>query len=229
MTPPAHAAATLSFLQEELHAINAVRAPPVLDFLVERERARRSGAEPRAPEELLLREGEGTLDVGLYLDDGVLLAAAGAGAHRGAPRLLARAWMEGVTAAAEGISHFVYVATRAEAGRPMSLLELEIQAEVDKFALLLLSPWARRRHRQARTSAALRRRLFERVRYLDHLDADELDRYRTANRLAGGYARWLEQRFVAPGDREGFLRELRETYRRGTADKPGYLASRGRT
>jgi hypothetical protein len=73
----------------------------------------------------------------------------------------------------------------------------------------------------------LRRRLFERVRFLEHLDGDELHRYRTANRLAAGYARWLEQRFVDPGDRDGLLRELRATYRLGTRAKAGYLASRG--
>jgi MoxR-like ATPase len=125
------------------------------------------------------------------------------------------------------VSHFVYLATHVEEGRPMSLLELELQAEVDKFAVLLLRIWGRRRGRRARASAALRRRLFERVRYLDHLDRDELNRYRTANRLAAGYARWLERRFVDPGDRDGLLRELRATYRLGTRAKAGYLASRG--
>jgi hypothetical protein len=227
MAPPAPAAATLSFLQEEIQAMNAVRAPPVLDFLVERDGARASGAEPRAPEELLVRERDDGLDVGLFLDGEVLAAAAAAGSGRGTPRLLARAWLEGVTAAAEGISHFVYLATRAEEGRRMSLLELELQAEVDKFAVLLLQAWESPEPWRARLSAALRRRLFGEVRYLDHLDAEEVDRYRTANRLAAGYARWLERRFVRTGDREGLLRDLRETYRRGTAEKAGYLASRG--
>ena len=226
MAPPATAAATLAFLQEEIHAINAVRAPPVLAFLVERDGARAHGAEPRASEELLVRQGEDGLDVGLFLDPGVLAAAAAAGAHPSPHRHLARAWIEGVSAAAEGISHFVYLATRAEEGRRMSLLELELQAEVDKFAVLLLPIWGHGARRRARLSRALRRRLYERVRYLDRLDEDELHRYRTANRLAAGYARWLEARFVGPGDREGFLRELRATYRRGTADKPAYLATR---
>jgi hypothetical protein len=108
----------------------------------------------------------------------------------------------------------------------MSLLELELQAEVDKFAVLLLQLWTRGRQRLANLSEGLRRRLFEDVRFLAHLDAAEVERYRTATRLAAGYARWLEQRFVGPGDRDGFLRELRTTYRRGTAEKPGYLASR---
>ena len=226
MAPPEPAAATLCFLQEEIHAINAVRAPPVLDFLVERARAQANGADPRAVEELLLLQGEHWLDVGLFLAPAVLEAVAAAGARPAVHRHFARAWMEGVTAATEGISHFVYLATRAAEGQRMSLLELELQAEVDKFAVLLLPTWGREGRRRARLSRGLRRRLFERVRFLDHLDEQELQRYRTANRLAAGYARWLEQRFVGPGDREGFLRDLRITYRLGAADKAAYLASR---
>jgi hypothetical protein len=225
MAPPARAAATLDFLQEQIQAMNAVRAPPVLGYLVERAGARASGAEPRASEELLVLEVEDGIEIGLFLDDGVLVAAAAA-AHRGGARMLARPNLEGITAAAEGISHFVYLATRAEEGRRMSLLELELQAEVDKFAVLLLQLWPRGGRRLVGLSAGLRRRLYEDIRFLEHLDGEETERYRTANRLASGYARWLEVRFVAQGDREGFLRELRATYRLGTAEKRGYLASR---
>ncbi len=226
MVPPEPAAATIAFLQREIEAVNAVRAPPVLDFLVERDVARASGADPRAPEELLVRESEDGLDVGLFLDREVLAAAAAAGAGAGAPRLLLRPGREGVAAVVEGVSHFVYLATRAAAGRAMSLLELELQAEVDAFAVLLLRGWTRRRRVTARLSGALRRRLFGAVSYLPHLDPESLERYRTANRLAGRYARWLARRFVGPGDRDGLLRELRATYRRGNADKAAYLATR---
>ncbi len=105
----------------------------------------------------------------------------------------------------------------------MSLLELEVQAEVDKFALLLLHLWRRGLRRM---SGALRRRLFERVGYRAHLAADELDRYREANRLGGGYARWLEGRYVQDADIDGLLRELRRTYRRAGRDKIAYLGTR---
>ena len=226
MPPPESAAATLSYLQAEIEGINAVQAPPVLGFLVEREGARAVGAEPRAAEELLVVESEDGIDVGLFLDDGVLSAASAAATNRGRPRLLARPGREGIASAAEGVSHFVYLVTRSGAGHRVSLLELEVQAEVDKFALFLLRAWRGGRRRSARFSAGLRRRLFEEVQFLAHLDETELVRYRTANRLAAGYTRWLELRFVSCGDREGLLQELRATYRLGTADKPGYLASR---
>ncbi len=77
-------------------------------------------------------------------------------------------------------------------------------------------------------SGALRRRLFERVRYHAWLHAEELSRYREANRLGGGYARWLEGRYVQDADIDGLLRELRRTYRRAGGDKIAYLGTRTR-
>jgi hypothetical protein len=220
------AASTLAWLQDQLEAINGVRAPRVHAFLVGRERARAAGAEPRAPEELLLREEGGALELGLFLDDDVLDAAAAAASHAARGRVFSRRRASGLACAAEGVSHFVYLATRAEAGRPVSLLELEVQAEVDKFALWVVQLWRRGRRGLVRLSAALRRRLYERVRYADHLGVEELERYRTANALAAGYARWLEGRYVSPVDLDGLLRELRSTYRRGAGEKLGHLGAR---
>lgn len=214
---------TIEFLQEEIEAINGVRAPRVRDFMVGRDVARRHVGDPRSQETLLVRESEGVVELALFLDDAVVLAAQRADAQHRRPSLVRRRVLHPVACAAEGVSHFIYVATRAAAGRPLSLLELEVQAEVDKFVLLLLHLW---RRGLRRTSRALRRRLFERVRYHAHLAPAELERYRLANRLAGGYARWLETRFVDGADVDGLLREVRATYRRGGADKIGYLESR---
>jgi hypothetical protein len=213
----------LAFLQSELEAINAVEAPGVNEFLVGWEVAHAAGRAPRAPEELLVLEEEGALSLGLYLDEAVIADLAETDPHDRRPRLTARSALRSLAYAAEGVSHFVYLATRAGAGRPVSLLELEVQAEVDKFALLLLHLW---RRGLRRVSAALRRRLFERVRFRAHLGGEELARYREANRLGGGYARWLEGRFVEDADIEGLLRELRQTYRLGGGEKLGYLGAR---
>jgi hypothetical protein len=216
---------TITFFQEELEAIYGVRAPRVIDFLVDREGARDAAGEPRAPEALLVRESEGELELGLFLDDDVVSAADSADPHDPRPLLTAPSSLPHLACAAEGVSHFVYLATRAAAGRPVSLLELEVQAEVDKFALLVLHLW---RRGLRRLSPALRRRLFERVRYHAHLDDAELERYRLANHLGGGYACWLESRYVEGADVEGLLRELRQSYRLGGGEKLGYLGARTR-
>ena len=215
--------ATLGFLQDELQAIYGVEAPRVDAFLVRREEAQAAGRAPRSAEELLVVEEGGDVSVGLYLDDAVIAAAASAEPHHRRPKLVARAGLHRLACAAEGVSHFVYVALAVAEGRRVSLLELEVQAEIDKFALLLLHLW---RRGLRRTSGTLRRRLFERVRYETRLAEDELHRYREANRLGGGYARWLEGRFVEDADIDGLLRELRQSYRLAGGDKLGYLGAR---
>jgi hypothetical protein len=203
-------ARTAAALQAELEAIVGVVAPRVGPFLLGREVAEAAGHAPRAPEELLVQEDGEALWIGLFLDE-----ALADGAARGLLRPLAFA--------AEGVSHFVYLASRAERGRPVSLLELEVQAEVDVFALLLLRLW---RHGRRALSRALRHRLFEAVHFRSHLDVEERGRYREACRLGGGYARWLEGRFVGRADAEGLVRELRQSYRLGAGEKLGYLGAR---
>jgi hypothetical protein len=214
---------TIEFLQEELESIYGVRAPRVIDHLLDRERAAAAAGEPRAPEALLVRESDGELELGLFLDDAVVRAAHAADPHDPRQMLTAPSFLPHLAYAAEGVSHFVYLATRAASDRPVSLLELEVQAEVDKFALLVLHLW---RRGLRRASPELRRCLFERVRYHAHLDGAELERYRLANRLGGGYARWLEGRYVLGANAEGLLRELRLSYRLGGGEKLCYLGAR---
>lgn len=214
---------TIAFLQGELEAIYAVEAPRVGEFLLGREAVRAVGRQPRGPEELYVLEEEDGVALGLYLAPGVVRTAAGIDPDDRRPRLTARGALAEVACAAEGVSHFVYLATRAAAGRRVSLLELEVQAEVDKFALLLLHLW---RRGLRRASPCLRLRLFERVRYHAWLRAEEVRRYREANRLGGAYARWLEGRYVGGADIEGLLRELRQTYRLGGCEKLAYLGAR---
>src|SRR5690606_27349228 len=87
-------------------------------------------------------------------------------------------------------------------------LELELQAEVDKYVTCLLTAPGAAGDAVAR-SAALRRRLFEEFTWEDDLDAEERDRYRVANDQAARYAHGLERRFVA----ERRLAELRRFWR----------------
>jgi len=63
--------------------------------------------------------------------------------------------------ALEGVSHFLYLAWNAGHDKPVSLLELEMQAEVDKY---VASYWLMRRQFPDRFPAELLRLLFERTR-----------------------------------------------------------------
>ena len=63
----------------------------------------------------------------------------------------------------EGVSHFVYLADRASLGREATQLELELQAEVDKYVILasalMQAERLRRAYEPAPSRASLRRHL----------------------------------------------------------------------
>lgn len=115
----------------------------------------------------------------------------------------------------EGVSHFVHLAERSRTRLSTSHLELELQAEVDKFVLL----WDRVSTPHPSVLADLHQWLFGRVTYLDEAGTVPGDRYRLANRLAARLCGKLVDRarraseFVAP------LQFLRQFYRCGLSDK----------
>ena len=116
----------------------------------------------------------------------------------------------------EGVSHFVYLAERARADREATQLELELQAEVDKYVVLAgtLS-----KKFDVGVSETLRARLYEMVAYEHAAETDAGERYRVANDLANRYVRRLEREYVAQ-HRFGELRsELRRFYRLGQEEK----------
>lgn len=111
--------------------------------------------------------------------------------------------------ALEGVSHFVYLAWNAGLDKPVTRLELELQAEVDKFVLtaLLLAT------RQGRAPDALHHGLFRRCRFEPTLDDTSRARYQAANRYAEAYCARLLGRFRRERDLKGLTPELRRFYR----------------
>lgn len=120
--------------------------------------------------------------------------------------------------ALEGVSHFVYSTWRLHRDLPVSLLELETQAEVDKYAVtvFLLAD-----QQGGDYPAQVHARLFDHVSFDARLEPDQYHRYRTAHRCAAQYCRRLEHRFVSRGQAriEALVRELRTFYRLGSAAK----------
>jgi hypothetical protein len=92
----------------------------------------------------------------------------------------------------EGVSHFVYLAERARLGRAATQLELELQAEVDKWVVIAASI----RPFDAGRSASLRARLYEHVAFVHGAESELGERYRLANAAAHGFVRRLEREFV---------------------------------
>ena len=205
----------LGALQDELESIYRVQAPlPVGDVAIDREVWELLGRKD-GPEELVVIENGGDVEIGLFVDDAVVRELGQPQAEWTHRRL------EAHCQAVEGVSHFLYLAHRAQQDRPVSQLELELQAEIDKFATVLLSLWGAGRREAV---SELRERLFERVSFADHLGPEQRERYEKANFLARLYCRFLETRYVMRNSIEGFLSDLRRMYRLGAAEKLSYVA-----
>jgi hypothetical protein len=190
----------------------------VYDFLVTDRRALPGAARPAVArdieEELLLAESHDGVGVALYLDPSLLRRLEGADPV-GA---LTENNLADYCTALEGVSHFVYTTWRLDRDLPVSLLELETQAEVDKYAVtvFLLAD-----QQGGDYPAHVHARLFDRVSFDARLPPDQYHRYRTAHRCAAHYCRRLERRFVSRGQAriEGLVRELRRFYRLGSTAK----------
>lgn len=206
----------LAQLQRLLQSVHGVQAAAVGDFLVgagERERLSPSSS----PDEALfvLQTGE-ELHVALFFDDAVLAQLARASSEPWTQERL-----RGFCCAAEGVSHFLYLAHCAGEGRRVSQLELEAQGELDKYLAVVLQLWATGRRS---ASPALRRRLFHQFSLRPALDAAERDRYRLASALAAACDRALEARYVLEGRLDALLREVRRLYRLSGGEKFSALA-----
>jgi hypothetical protein len=199
-------------LQLGLEALYRVETRLPIDAFVIDAAARAAHPTKRAPrEQLLVQEDAGELGLGLFVD-----AAALENLERNDPatRLDERNFTD-FCLAVEGVSHFVYVALRAAGDRSVSQLELELQAEVDKFACCVLVAGA---------APDWRRRLYGDVHFAADLAADESARYRAANNEARRYAGSLERRYVHSDRMEGLLTELRGFYRMDLPEKLGHIA-----
>jgi hypothetical protein len=84
----------------------------------------------------------------------------------------------------EGVSHFLVLAERARRELSTSQLELELQAEIDKFVLFAFNEDFDDGYR---TLFALHQKLYEEVRFIHDEGTVEGVRYRLANRWAARY------------------------------------------
>ncbi len=183
----------------------------VYDFLVTDRRTVPAALNERRAldEELLLAETADGAGIALYLDPEVLRRLEAADPHHE----LTENNLADYCTALEGVSHFVYSTWGLERDMPVSLLELETQAEVDKYAITVFL-LARQQGGES-YPAQVHARLFDRVSFDTRLEPEQYERYRTAHALAAHYCRRLERRFVNRGVAriEAMVRELRSFYR----------------
>jgi len=202
---------TLSRVQRGIESLYRVETGVEVEDFVVGSSVRDELVRERKPrEQLLVVEHAGEMNLALYIEETVL---ANLHAHDPGHRLDDRN-LGDFLLAVEGVSHFIYAVCCAKADRPVTQIELELQAEVDKYVtcLLVTEP-------DVAASSALRRRLFGDPAYEEDLDDDEHGRYRAANDNAQRYAAWLEDTFLARRRIPEMLGELRRFYRLGLAAK----------
>jgi hypothetical protein len=199
-------------------------AHDVYDFLVtNRNQLPPAVRESTSDEELIVAEGPDSVGVSLYLDPHLL-----ARLQRSDP--LVKLNQENVAdywTALEGVSHFVYFAWNAGHDKPVTLLELELQAEIDKYvaSYLLL-----KQQYPERFPVELLHVLFERTRIDPLLAKGRESLYRAATRHAERFCRRLaqslsESRSAVAGSQlgSGVLAELRRFYRLTDARKVAHI------
>ena len=169
---------------------------------------------PDSEETVLLSEDGDGIAMSVFLDENMLRRL-----HQNNPlRRLRAGQLNDLWTVLEGISHFNYIAWCASRDKCVTLLELELQAEIDKF----VSTWILAQQ-QKRTALArqLHRWLFDNVSFRPELDPVQQLRYKTANNYAARYCFGIRDRLAASSD--SGLDELRYFYRLSQGDKFSHI------
>jgi len=203
----------LASLQRQLERIYDVEIPhSVNDFLIT-DSAVLSGiqghehTEPSEIEEQLLVVQDGdSVDIALYVDNEVVDRLA-----QDDPRSRLHAGnLADFCTAMEGVSHFLYLIWNAHHERGVSLMELEMQAEIDKY---VSTAFLFGQQGSGRIPSSLHRWLFDSPVFDSSLDRTSLERYRDANYYASKYCARLEKRYLTRNGRAGMFNDLRRLYR----------------
>jgi len=211
----------LAKLQKQLTDIYQVdRGLDVRDYLITDPRlARLLGQQslmPNTEESVLLAQDGDGLALSVYLNQELLdrLDAANPMAN------LQLEQLNDFWIALEGVSHFNYLVWSASKDRSVTLLELELQAEVDKFVMSLLLVSKQGHIEFARQLHALQ---FEVSRIKPDLDQEQYERYTAASDYAGRFCHHLRERLIDGNERA--LSELRQFYRLTQTDKISHIHS----
>jgi hypothetical protein len=168
-------------------------------------------------ETLLIYQDDEGLSLSLYLEQEILSRLESMGPQR----VLRAGRLDDLCKVIEGLSHFNYVVWCATRDRSVSLLELELQAEVDKFVSTMQLAID---HGDNEMLNGLHGRIFENARFNCDLDDDQLERYRAATEYAARFCRGLRSQLIRNGD--DVLPELRRFYRLPLRDKISHIHTR---
>jgi len=163
----------------------------------------------------LVRESDGGLAVSIYYPDHLVACL-----ERNDPtRRLDAANVDAFNVLVEELDHFLVIAERFRCGGEMSLMDLELHANVTKYLVLKLFVGKLRRARRLRErdAAWIRFHLFDKADFAES-DAEVRARYRDAARLAARYVRAVDAMPPAAA-----LAALRRFHRMGPAAKVAHI------
>ena len=203
----------LAPLQRQLERIYEIEIPhSVDDFLFTDPEVLRNlqghddSDETVIEERLLVVQDGDSMDVALYVDSDVMNRLAqddpGSCLHDGN--------LVDYCTAMEGVSHFLYLIWNAGYERGVSRMELEMQAEIDKY---VTTAFLFGQQGSGQVPSSLHRWLFEDPEFDSSLDRVSMECYRDANYYAGKYCARLEKRYLRRNGQAGMFNDLRRLYR----------------
>lgn len=155
------------------------------------------------PEMLVYREDGTNLDISLFLNPSLLTDIDNNNYKAN--------WSGGIfdngCIVLEGVSHFLYMIFNAHHDRQVSFLDLELQAEIDKYVFAVIDTDC------AESPDTLLDRLFCDIGYRSDLSAELKQRYQQANDFAYKYCQWLNCNFDLSVDNKALKAELEKVYR----------------
>jgi hypothetical protein len=207
-------------LQQLLETINdAPCGHDVRDFLVtERKRLPCQRRAHAADEELVLVEQPRSNLLAVYIDEAVLARLR----ERDPLRSLDGANIADFWTALEGVSHFSYLMWNVGHDRGVSQLDLELQAEVDKY---IASFWLLRSQHPGHRPRELHHLLFACTQVNSRLPPATQHLYAAASGYAARFCAVLQSSLLSnrPALRGRAVAVLRRFYRMGSAGKRRYI------
>lgn len=187
----------LNEIQRRLERLYSIQEfPPIEHFLIGTDEFKERYPHLRPAPQVLLQERKGELCLAVHLGDDQVQKI-----HEGG---WSNMHLQDFASSIEEISHFVYLAFSASEEKEISLLDIEVQAEIDKYLMAM---------EYFPEEAGLFSRLFESIGYADGLKHDERERYEEANRLGAKLAKWIEKNHEEGRLSIDTLRFLRSFYR----------------
>jgi len=224
----------LDHIQKHLVEIYQLEpSEPVTNFLLDPQTFRLwQGDTPGNPnlirEQVILKENaaEDLVQLGLYLHPDVLKNLQKNRPDHG----LNKNNFADFCSAVEGVSHFLFVDHRAKLDLPLSAVELELQAEVDKFVTIFFYFHAQDKQvaLTPENQTLLLNQLFQAFRLRPYLNLEEIERYERASNAAAKISKFLSDQYLRKKPKWNELFEfLRKFYRRGFYGKITALSHGG--